>query len=276
MAKPENRAGYTASSELTLSLMTLRHTSLAGRVTAAAAAGFSGVGWRLEDFNPGPAGEPEIAAGLKTAGIAACELEYPRNWIGLEHDPGYCLQEQRLLELAGRLGTKWINVAVFEAAAPATIVASLAQLCRRAATYRITLQLEFMPYTPPVTTLHEAWKIVQATGQPNAGLLIDAWHWARAGESARSLELIPPERITGIQLSDGLPEALPDRVAESRHHRLIPGAGAFDLAAFLHLMNNHGVTAPLAVEVMSDELDALPPATAAGALADGVRSVLPA
>jgi sugar phosphate isomerase/epimerase len=276
MAKPKNQAGYDGAAGLTLSLMTLRYASLPERIEAASAAGFKGIGWRLEDFATPPPGftEASLVQLAAASPVRLLELEFLHEWVGRENDPGYCEREGRSFALADQFGAKRMNVAVFTPATEEDIVASLRALCQRAAAHNLTVQLEFMPYTPPVDSLSAAWKIVQAVGEPNAALLIDAWHWARARESAGSLEPVPPERITAVQLSGVLARPLPDVVQESRHYRCLPGAGAFNLPLFLQILARHGVQAALSVEVMSDQLDALPPTQVALEVADGARSVL--
>src|SRR5262249_46870666 len=143
------------------------------------------------------------------------EVEFFREWIGRENDQMYRDREGKLLALAGRLGAKRLNVAVFEQKSKGEITYSFAELCKRAASFNLTVQLEFMPYTPPVSSLRQAWEIVREANQSNAGLLIDAWQWARAGESAISLDGIPPEKVSGIQLSDDLAKPMADIVEES-------------------------------------------------------------
>ena len=176
--------------------------------------------------------------------------------------------------MAKQIGARHINLADFTPAPQTEIVTTLRALCRRASAYNLIVQLEPMAYTPPVNSLQRAWDIVREVNEPNAGLLIDAWQWAREGETPGSLRQVPPGRITSIQLSDTLAAPLPDIIQESRHHRRIPGTGSFDLPTFLRALTDHGVRAPLSVEVMSDELDALPPAEAARQVADGTRSML--
>jgi sugar phosphate isomerase/epimerase len=131
-----------------------------------------------------------------------------------------------------------------------------------------------MVYTPPVDSLQRAWGVVRSIDEPNLGLLIDAWQWARAAESAESLHNIPSNRITSVQLSDKRSPSMQDVIQESRHFRCIPGDGTLDLPAFLWLLLDRGVTAPLSVEVMSDALDTLPAVQAALAVARGSRKVL--
>jgi len=55
---------------------------------------------------------------------------------------------------------------------------------------------------------------------------------------------------------------------------MAPGEGEFDIAGFLSVVYGTGTTAPVSVEVMSDELDELPVQTAAERLATATRRVL--
>ena len=65
-----------------------------------------------------------------------------------------------------------------------------------------------------------------------------------------------------------------DYLAECTHYRMAPGEGEFDIAGFLSVVYGTGTTAPVSVEVMSDELDDLPVQTAAERLATATRHVL--
>lgn len=264
---------YGTTGDVTVSIMTLRNTAILERIRAVAAAGCSGVGWRLDDFRA-PGSEQDVRALLRRTGVQANEIEFFREWIGQENDPAYGASEQELLELAKRLGARHVNVAVFTPCTLAELTVAFKALCRRAAPYGLLVQLEFMPYTPPVDSLARAWQVVRQVDEPNAGLLLDAWHWARTPGSELTLRDVPPGKVTSVQLGDALAEPLASVTEESRHHRQIPGHGAYDVAGFLRTLQAHGIDAPLSVEVMSDELDALAPVEAARRVADGVRLVL--
>ncbi|HSW80366.1 MAG TPA: sugar phosphate isomerase/epimerase [Candidatus Saccharimonadales bacterium] len=268
---------WGTADNLTLSVMTLRNAGLVERVRAAGIAGYQGIGWRLEDItNALQSGmtESDIVRLFSATKVKPIEIEFFRQWVGLENDREYQDREFQLLEWAGKLRARHINVAVFEDDSHDKIVASLSGLCRRAYDKNLLVQLEFMPYNPSVNTLAKAWEIVRDTNQLNAGLLIDAWHWNRANCTSESLHGIPPEKITSIQISDDLAQPMTDVSEESRHDRLVPGRGAIDLTEFLTTLEEYGVSAPLSVEVMSDELDALEPAQAALETAVGARYVL--
>ena len=60
------------------------------------------------------------------------------------------------------------------------------------------------------------------------------------------------------------------------HHRALPGAGEFDLVGLVRTLDATGTTAPLGVEVFSDELQARPAAEAALLAARATRTLLEA
>ena len=268
---------YTVADDVILSVMTLRNAPLVERVQAAGIAGFRAIGWRLDDLLTAKASglqDGDIEQLFVVSGVRPLEVEFFREWLGRENDPQYQEKEDQLFAWAERLHARHLNVAVFDVLPKSEVAAGFAALCRRAAAHNLIAQLEFMPYTPPAHSLKDAWDIVRASDAPNAGLLIDAWHWARTANVIGALQEIPPAKITCIQLGDVLTEPMPEVTEESRHHRRVPGTGAMDLRQFLDRLLAHGVRAPLSVEVMSDRLDALAPIDAACEVARGTRSVL--
>ena len=64
--------------------------------------------------------------------------------------------------------------------------------------------------------------------RPNGGLIVDVWHWARAGTTAADLDPVPADRIVSVQLCDVLEDPMEPLRAESLGHRLPPGQGYGD------------------------------------------------
>ena len=54
----------------------------------------------------------------------------------------------------------------------------------------------------------------------------------------------------------------------------MPGQGEFDLVGFICTLDGMGVDVPISIEVISLELDKLPPDEAARWMAEGARAVL--
>ncbi len=67
-----------------------------------------------------------------------------------------------------------------------------------------------------------------------------------------------------------------DYLDECTHYRAPPGEGEFDVDGFLRVLYGTATTAPVSVEVMSDELDLLPVQTTADRLAAATRRALAA
>jgi sugar phosphate isomerase/epimerase len=115
--------------------------------------------------------------------------------------------------------------------------------------------------------------VVQAA--PNGGLIVDGWHWARAGQKASDLDDVPAERIVSVQLCDVRKEPMQPPRAESLGYRLPPGQGYGDTVGMVRALAEHSVTpAVMTVEVISDELVARGVNVAAQVTADAAREVL--
>jgi sugar phosphate isomerase/epimerase len=134
--------------------------------------------------------------------------------------------------------------------------------------------LEFMPYSG-VPDLATAWRVVRDAGRPNGALIVDVWHWARAGTAPIDLEPVPADRIVALQLCDVLADPMDSPRAESLGHRLLPGQGYGDAVGVVRALRDKGVRLRVvAVEVISDELVARGVDVAARTAADAARDVL--
>jgi 4-hydroxyphenylpyruvate dioxygenase-like putative hemolysin/sugar phosphate isomerase/epimerase len=81
---------------------------------------------------------------------------------------------------------------------------------------------------------------------------------------------VPGEKVFHLQLADAPPMTM-DVVEWSRHHRLFPGLGSFDLAGFVGHVLTTGYDGPLSLEVFNDVYRQADPRYAA---IDGMRSLL--
>lgn len=249
-----------------LSSLTLRGAPFEARVHAAAEAGFRRIGLGGEDYLRARAAgltDDAMLGLLDQHGLKVAEVEFLQSWVHPERQPVAALERDEAIFRAARVfGAERVNAGLFGFHAFRDTVEAFTAVCRRAAWTGATVALEFMPYSG-IPTVGLAARIVAAADRPNAGLLIDAWHYARADTDPAALTAIPAEAIVSVQLDDVLPLPLDDMRDESRHHRLLPGEGALDLVALLTRLRDHGVRAPVGVEVMSDELDACGPRNAA-------------
>jgi len=251
----------TTSLDLHLSAMTLRYTSFSDRVLAAAAAGFRGIGIGAVDYldaRRSEFSEEQLADYVDRHGLRVVELEFLTDWWREADVRGVRLEEDLLFYLADLLTVPQINVGLFADVPFEVQRLQFRRLCSRAADHGVRVALEFMPYSS-LRTLDEARELVACAGTDNAGLMLDAWHWHRSGGTLDELRTLSAAEVFAVQLCDAASEAGEDIRREGRHGRLLPGDGVIDLPGFLGVLGEVGVDLPLAVEVLSDELDACNP-----------------
>jgi 4-hydroxyphenylpyruvate dioxygenase len=101
-------------------------------------------------------------------------------------------------------------------------------------------------------------------------LCLDSFHILSRGSDPAGIADIPGEKLFFLQLADA-PHMAMDVLQWSRHYRLFPGQGTFDLPAFLGHALTAGYTGPLSLEVFNDVFRQSDPARAA---VDALRSLL--
>jgi sugar phosphate isomerase/epimerase len=241
-------------------------------VRAAAAATFDGIGLRAENYWDAGLDHATMLAVAEQHGVRILEVEYLTGWgTAADRDEAQQEKERTVFHMARAFGVRHVNAGLLEKLPIEAMSEAFAELCERAGP-DLTVALEFMPYSG-VPDLATAWRIVQ--GIPHAGLIVDCWHWARAGQRPADLAEVPPERIVSVQLCDVRAEPMEPLRAESLGHRLPPGQGHGDAVGLVRALIAHGVTpAVLAVEVISDELVARGVDVAARVAADAAREVL--
>jgi len=247
------------------------------RVAAAAAAGFEGIGLRAENYVAARSSGWDDAAMRATAaraGVPVLEVEYLTGWGRPEdRDPAQRTKERTLFAMARAFGVGHVNAGLLEHLAADVVTSAFADLCDRAGP-DLVVALEPMPYSG-VPDLRAAWQVVRDAGRPNGALLVDIWHWARAGTTRGDLDPVPPERIAAVQLCDVGEAPMEPLRAESLGHRLPPGQGHGDAVGVVRALSAHGVTPKVvAVEVISDDLVARGVGTAARTSAEAARQVL--
>ncbi|MCH1867898.1 sugar phosphate isomerase/epimerase and 4-hydroxyphenylpyruvate domain-containing protein [Nocardioides sp. CFH 31398] len=127
----------------------------------------------------------------------------------------------------------------------------LGRLADLAATYGVRVAYEALAWGRFVHDYRHAWRLVQAADRPNLGTCLDSFHILSRGHDPAAIRQIPAERIYFLQLADA-PALQMDLLSWSRHHRLFPGEGSFDLVGFLGHVLAAGYDGPLSLEVFND------------------------
>ncbi|MGY1722267.1 sugar phosphate isomerase/epimerase family protein [Blastococcus sp. SYSU DS0533] len=263
--------------ELYLCASTMLDAELGARLDAAAAAGYEGVGLRpvhLERALAEGWSVADVRSRLADGGLEVVEVGFLADWWPGGDEAASRESEREILALADALGGRHLLAVGGPLEAPlAEVAARFAAVCDRAAGHGLAVALEFLPWRD-VSGLREAWQVVESAGRPNAGIMLDTWHFFRGTSVLADLDDVPPERIVAVQLSDGPLEVVVEEQHDTKHLRRVPGEGQFDLPALFDRLTALGVEVPVGVEVISTEMRALDPLTAAARAADATRALL--
>lgn len=104
---------------------------------------------------------------------------------------------------------------------------------------------------------------------PNAGLLLDSWHWYTSGGTLEQLRQIPGEKIVYVHVNDA-PAGIP-RDEQIDNVRCLPGeTGVIDLVGMMQVLREKGCEAPVTVEPFSARVRAMAPEEAVKVTADSL------
>jgi sugar phosphate isomerase/epimerase len=251
------------------------------RVAAAARAGYAGLGLLVENYEAMRAAgqtDAHLRAVLADHGQQVVEIEFLYHWMCTDEREGFSSDlEARLFRMADALGVRNLNMGDVnppEQAPPRDLVVErFAGVCDRAAQHGLLVGLEFLPWSG-IPDAAAAGEIVKGAGRPNGGINLDAWHYFRGGADETALLAIPADRFTSVALNDADPVMVGTMIEDTTRRRRLPGEGCFDLVGFLRALDRHGVTAPLVVEILSDEQNVRPIDEAAAAPLAATRAVL--
>ncbi|MCD1261247.1 sugar phosphate isomerase/epimerase [Paenibacillus athensensis] len=124
--------------------------------------------------------------------------------------------------------------------------------------YGIRLGLEFVgPHhlrsawaNPFIWTMQETLDWIDAIGEPNVGLLLDAYHWYTTGGTEAELLQLSPQQIVHVHLNDAKPVPVNEVLDNDR---LYPSEGVIDLGTFLKALQTIGYRGVVAQEILTLE-----------------------
>ena len=243
-------------------------------IDVAAACGYASVDLRLAPATPTDVDYPmfgdtamrrEVLSRIRDTGVGVYDVEI----IRLMRDTDAAKYES-LFEAAATLGARRIKVVGIESD-EALMAERFAEVCRVAAPFGLTVDLEFVSFLG-VRRLDSATRVVRAAAQPNGNLLVDALHLSRSGGSPADVAVLGGSLMGYVQLCDAVADVPPDdpgKLREARGARLAPGHGALPLAALLRAVPAHF---PISLEVPM--AGALPAMERARKSIDGLTRVL--
>jgi 4-hydroxyphenylpyruvate dioxygenase len=231
--------------------------SLVEKLHACAVAGFDGV----EIFEPDLIASdhsPEEIRGLAARLGLSLDLYQPLRDVEGVDETAFAENLRRAaatFATARRLGIE--TVLVCSNVATATIdsdehsAGQLRRLGDLAGEYGVKIAFEALAWGRFVDDYRRAWRIVELADHPAVGTCLDSFHVLSRGHDPSAIEGIPGEKIFYLQLADA-PALSMDVLSWSRHHRLFPGEGHFDLSIFVSHVLKTGFDGPLSLEVFND------------------------
>lgn len=134
---------------------------------------------------------------------------------------------------------------------------SLSEIAPLARRHGLLLGLEPIGQTPVVRTIKDALTVLdRADLDHEVGIVLDSFHFFRAGQHLADLAPLTPERIVTVQVNDAVPQAV-EKLMGNRH-RTFPGEGQFDVTGFCATLFEKGYCGAFAVEILNPELSSIP------------------
>ena len=250
--------------------------TLEEKLQAAAAAGFDGVEIFEPDFLASPWSAAELRDRCADLGLSIDLYQPFRDFDSSRPEvlAANLRRADKKFDVMEQLGTDLILVcsAVSADAVEDTgrIAEQFGRLAARAAERGMRVAYEALAWGRHVNTYDRSWDVVREAGHPALGLCVDSFHILSRGSDPSAIRDIPGEKLFFLQLADA-PSMDMDVLQWSRHYRLFPGQGSFDLAAFLGHVLAAGYSGPLSLEVFNDVFRQSDPNQAA---VDALRSLL--
>jgi sugar phosphate isomerase/epimerase len=233
------------------------------RAEAVAAAGFSGIGFTINDLE---AAKPtyglwQVKRICDDLGLIHVEVELLENWwtTGSFRRESDQIRSSLLLA-AEALGARQIKIGpdvqtVNGVVPPLADVAlwadELHQLAVQAEGVGTRVALEPLPFSN-IADFRLAAELVDAADHPAAGLAVDIWHLERGPSTLADLAEIPGEKVFVVELNDAPASQSTDLFHDTIHHRVLCGAGTFDVTGFVDTLQRIGFAGPWGVEILSD------------------------
>jgi 4-hydroxyphenylpyruvate dioxygenase len=231
--------------------------SLREKLSAIARSGFDGYELFENDFVTSTLSAEEVRLRSADLGLTL-DLYQPFRDIEGTDAPTFQValeRARRKFALMNRLGAELMlvcsNVGTATVDDDDHAAGQLAALADVAAGHGIRLAYEALAWGRNVSTYDHAWRIVESADHPALGLCLDSFHILSRGTDLEAIASIPADKLMFCQLADA-PAMQLDVLSWSRHHRLFPGEGDWNLADFVARVLSAGYTGPLSLEVFND------------------------
>ncbi|MGG6382381.1 bifunctional sugar phosphate isomerase/epimerase/4-hydroxyphenylpyruvate dioxygenase family protein [Paenarthrobacter sp. NEAU-H11] len=231
--------------------------TLKEKMQACAIAGFDGIEIFEQDLVTSPLSPEDVRKMAADLGLGLDLYQPFRDFDGVTPDllKANLRRAEAKFRLMGRLGMD--TILVCSNVATATIddddlrASQLSELAELAGEHGIRVAYEALAWGKYVNDYEHAYRLVEMVNHPNFGTCLDSFHILSRDWDTAPIEKINAEKIFFVQLADA-PKLSMDVLSWSRHYRVFPGEGQFELAKFMGHVVRAGYAGPVSLEVFND------------------------
>lgn len=231
--------------------------TLEEKMRSAASAGFDGIEVFEPDLVVSPSSPEQLRELAAELGLSLDMYQPFRDGVEVapETFPDSLRRLRAKCELMNRLGTTVLLVCSNVATGVLDDDQAIAEQLRTAGDvadeYGIDLAYEALAWGAHVNDWRHAHRIVELADHPRVGTCLDSFHIFSRGDTVAGVEKCDPDKIFFVQLADA-PLLQQDVLSWSRHHRVFPGEGDFDLVDLLGRLHECGYAGPVSLEIFND------------------------
>ncbi len=231
--------------------------TLKEKMRACAAAGFDGIEIFEQDLVTSSLSPEEIRT---TAADLGLRLDLYQPFRDFDSVPEELLaanlrRAEAKFRLMSRLGVDTIlvcsNVATASIDDDDLRAAQLSRLASLAGEHGVKVAYEALAWGRYVNDYEHAHRLVERVDHPNLGTCLDSFHILSRDWDTAPIERFNPDKIFFVQVADA-PKLSLDVLSWSRHYRVFPGEGQFELAKFMGHVVRAGYSGPVSLEVFND------------------------
>jgi len=247
--------------------------SLAGpleaKLRAIREAGFGQVMLSARDVVGHPDGLDAAVKAVRSSGLRGTGFQVLRDFEGLSGRlHAYKVDiAKAMIQMCSALGCKVMlacsSTSRHASEDPDVLARDLSKLATLALPHGIKIAYEALSWGRHVNRFTQAWDIVSRANVPNLGIGIDSFHIFAAQDALDDLDLLDPERIFLVQLSDFMWQETPtfeERMTTARTFRVFPGEGVHsdELVRLVLALDRLGYRGDYSFEVFNDDYQQLP------------------
>ena len=231
--------------------------TLKEKMQACAIAGFDGIEIFEQDLVTSPLAPEDVRKMAADLGLTLDLYQPFRDFDSVEEDllAANLRRAEAKFKLMARLGMDTIlvcsNVATASIDNDDLRAEQLGRLATLAGDHGVKVAYEALAWGRYVSDYEHAHRLVEAVDHPNLGTCLDSFHILSRNWDTAPIEAFNPEKVFFVQVADA-PKLSMDVLSWSRHYRVFPGEGQFELAKFMGHVVRAGYSGPVSLEIFND------------------------